>query len=365
MAMKVLYDYQAFKMQKFGGISRYFYNLCKYNNGFCDYKVQANFLDNVYLDEISENKKCKIKRPFPGKGIFINGYNKIDLSMILLNSDFDIFHPTYYSLSKIHIFNPIVLTVHDFINELFPYYWSDSFNTINNKKNAIYKADRIIAVSQSTKNDLLKFYPEIPEDKIDVVYHAIEWTPNEQHILSRKINNPYILFTGQRWFYKNFKLFAKAISPLLKKYDLYLICTGSDFTQQEKQYIEDLNIADRTFVIFADENELKALYEHALCFVFPSLYEGFGLPILEAFASNCPIAISNASCFPEIADDSALYFDPNSESEICKTVENLITSESLRNELVQKGSDRFNFFSMDSFIKNTYNFYEKTLETKR
>lgn len=361
--MKVLYDYQVFRMQKFGGISRYFYNLCKYNNGLWNYKVQANYLNNVYLDEISDNKKYFIQRYFPGKWIFIDGYNKIDLSMNLLKSCFEIYHPTYYYLDKISTNKPIVLTVYDFIHELF----YDSFpkaqqKLVNTKKNAIYKADRIIAISQSTKNDLLKFYPEIAEDKIDVVHLAIEWVPKERHILSHEIDKPYILFTGQRWSYKNFILFSKAVAPLLKKYDLHLICTGTDFTQQEKQHFENLGIGGRTFTAFADENELKALYENALCFVFPSLYEGFGLPILEAFASNCPMAISNASCFPEIADDAALYFDPNSESEIRKAVENLITSESLRKELVQKGSRRFDSFSMDNFIKNTYNAYKKTIE---
>lgn len=325
--MKVLYDYQVFRMQKFGGISRYFYNLCKYNNGLWDYKVQANYLNNVYLDEISDNKKCFIQRYFPGKWVFIDGYNKINLLMNLSKSDFDIYHPTYYYVDKISSSKPVLLTVHDFIHELFYDSFSkDQQKLVNIKKHAIHKADRIIAISQSTKNDLLKFYPEIPENKIDVVHHAVEWIPAERHALSRDIDKPYILFTGQRWSYKNFILFSKAVAPLLKKYDLYLVCTGSDFTQQEKQHLENIGITEKTLTVFADENELKALYENALCFVFPSLYEGFGLPILEAFASNCPIAISNASCFPEIADDAALYFDPESESEICKTVENLITS---------------------------------------
>ncbi len=360
--MKVLYDYQMFKIQKFGGISRYFYKLCKYNNELWNYKVQANYLDNIYLDEISNNKKCKIEKSFPGKGIFIDGYNKIDLLMNLIKSDFDIYHPTYYYFDTISTHKPIVLTVHDFIHELFYDSFSkDQQKLVDIKKQAIHKADRIIAISQSTKNDLLKFYPEISEDKIDVVYHAIEWTPNERHFLSRKIDKPYILFTGQRWTYKNFMLFSKAVAPLLKKYDLYLICTGTDFTQLEKQHFENIGIAERAFTVFADETELKALYENALCFVFPSLYEGFGLPILESFASNCPIAVSNTSCFPEIADDAALYFDPNNESEISKTVEKLIVSESLRKELVLKGSKRFDFFSMDNFIKNTYNVYQKTI----
>lgn len=359
--MKVLYDYQVFGMQKFGGISKYFYRLCKNNHGLWDYEVQANYLNNVYLGEISNNKKCRIENYFIGKDFLTNRYNKIDLFRKLLKQDFDLYHPTYYYFDKFAVSKPVVLTVHDFIHELFPKYLTKDKKTIWAKKKSIHKADRIIAISQNTKNDLLKIYPDISEDKIDIVYHAIEWIPNEKHELPLKIDKPYILFTGQRWAYKNFTLFSKAVAPLIKKYDLYLVCTGSNLTKQEEQYLDDLNIKTRTFVFFADENQLKALYENALCFVFPSLYEGFGFPILEAFASNCPIAISNASCFPEIAEDAALYFDPNSEEDINKAVENLITSESLRKKLVEKGAERFTYFSMDDFIKNTYNVYKKTI----
>ncbi len=349
-------------MQKFGGISRYFYKLCKNNHGLWDYEVQANYLNNVYLDEISNNKKFKIEKYFIGKDFLINRYNKIDLFRKLLKQNFDLYHPTYY-FSKSIVNKPTVLTVHDFIHELFPQYLTKDKQIIKEKNNSIHKADRIIAISQNTKNDLLKIYPDISEDKIDVVYHAIEWIPNENHELTLNINKPYVLFTGQRWAYKNFVLFSRAIAPLMKKYDLYLVCTGSSFTKQEEQYLDELNIKDRTFVFFADENQLKALYENALCFIFPSLYEGFGFPILEAFASKCPVAVSNTSCFPEIANDAAVYFDPNSEDNINKVVENLIMSESLRKELIEKGRERLNYFSMANFISGTFNVYKKAIET--
>ena len=359
--MKVLYDYQIFNMQKYGGISRYFYKLCKCNNGLWDYKVQANFLDNVYIEEISDNKRFLIEKPFAGKGIFIKTYNKINRYTTLLKKDYDIYHPTFYNFNKLNDSKPIVLTVHDFIDEAVRHDYVHRGQIINKVK-AIHKADRIIAISHNTKNDLIKFYPDIPEDRIDVVYHAIEWIPDEKHELLLKIDKPYILFTGQRSSYKNFALFSKAVAPLIKKYDLYLVCTGLVLNKEEKQHLTDLNIMERTLAFFPEENQLKALYENALCFVFPSLYEGFGFPVLEAFASNCPIAVSDTSCFPEIAQDAALYFDPKSESDIRKKVEDLITSESLRNSLVKKGSDRIHFFTMENLIKNTYNVYKKAME---
>ena len=155
--MKVLYDYQIFKMQKFGGIPRYFYKLCKYNNKLWDYEVQANYLDNIYLSEISRNKKLII--PFPYKHQFIAKYNTFDLNNKLVKQDFDLYHPTYYYYDKPNIRKPTILTVHDFIHELFPHLFIQDNVTVKAKKKSVYEADRIIAISQNTKNDLLKFYP--------------------------------------------------------------------------------------------------------------------------------------------------------------------------------------------------------------
>ena len=138
--MNIFYDYQIFSMQKFGGISRYFYRLCKNNQGLWDFYVQANYLDNVYLDEISKNKKCRIKKDFIGKSYLLDRYNKIDLFRKLLKQDFDLYHPTYYYFDKSAVSKPVVITVHDFIHELFPYYFNKDKQTIISKKQAIHKA---------------------------------------------------------------------------------------------------------------------------------------------------------------------------------------------------------------------------------
>lgn len=360
--MKILYDGQIFDMQRFGGISRYFYKLTKYNQGLYDYAVCGKYCDNVYVSEISDIKPFPLKRNFRGKGRIIRFANEHSNSRAIKTEKYDIFHPTYYSPVVIPQNKPVVITAHDFIHELFPSFFPANDKTSEAKETIFKEASRIIAISATTKNDLLKFFPETDESKIDVVYHAIEWEVCEEKS-PNPIGKPYLLYTGTRNSYKNFPLFLAAVAPLLKKYDLCLVCTGGSFSTDENALLHVLGVEARTRHIFADEQTLKALYENALCFVFPSLYEGFGFPILEAFASKCPIAISGASCFPEIAGDAACYFAPYSQDDMRAKIEGLICSETMRAELVRKGIERFGKFTMDAMIRNTLRVYEKAMNS--
>ncbi len=121
-------------------------------------------------------------------------------------------------------------------------------------------------------------------------------------------------------------------------------------------------MSDRCFQLFASEDELRSLYENALFFVFPIFYEGFGLPILEAFVSGCPAVLSSASCFPEIANDAAAYFDPNSYDDMRNVFDKVISSQSFRDSLIKKGFERFSFFSKEKMINETFLTYSKAME---
>lgn len=360
--MKILYDSQVFAMQKFGGISRYFYKLVKYNYGLYDYTFAGKYYDNIYLSEISKLGAFPIKHNFKGKGRIIDFSNKYSNINAIKSENYDVFHPTYYNPIIFPKNKPVVITAHDFIHEIFPSYYSKVDKTAEVKRKIFNKANKIIAISQNTKNDLLNFYPDIDEEKIDVVYHAIEWDICKEKKKSI-IDKPYILFTGVRTLYKNFILFLISISQLLKKYDLNLLCTGKEFSPDENAIINILGLSDRVLNLFGDEETLKTCYENALCFVFPSLYEGFGLPILEAFASKCPIAISNTSCFPEIAGEAAVYFDPYSQDDMRNKIEDLVLSKTKQMELVDKGIEQFKKFSMDSMIKKTMKVYETSIKS--
>lgn len=361
--MKILYDSQCFDMQKFGGVSRYFYKLAKYNCGLFDYKISGKYGDNIYLPEISKIQPFPIKAAFKGKGRALRAVNKFFDVRALKKLDYDIFHSTYYSVPKYPKEKPLVITVHDFIHEIFPGDFSSKDKTASFKKDAMERAERIIAISQCTKNDLLKFYPEINPEKIDVVLHAIEWGPRQKKTLQKPFPKPYILFTGQRRGYKNFEAFARAAAPALLDNDLLLVCTGAPFSAGEKALLDELKISDRAFSLFADDDTLRSLYENALFFCFPSLYEGFGLPILEAFVSECPALLSDASCFPEIAGDAALYFDTKNEADFAEKIARLVQSQSLRQELAKKGRARFDEFTLQKMMAGTAAVYQKVLQS--
>ena len=349
---RVLYDDQIFTIQRFGGISRYFCELMKHSQGLFNYSTGGLFSNNFYANELGFHKKFPIRFKFIGKRHLQKCLREQDLIKKIKQAN--IIHPTYYDPYLIKKTNkPIVLTVYDMIRELFP----DKVIDVYDKKSLIEHSSQIIAISQNTKKDILKIYPQIPEEKISVVHLGTSWDVFEE--MQKK--QDYILFTGDRAVYKNFNNFIFAVAPLLRKYNLMLKCTGHPFTNEETYLLKQQNVFDKTSIEFADERELKSLYANALCFVFPSLYEGFGIPILEAFACCCPIVCSNTSCFPEIAENAAEYFNPNSIDDMREKIDRVICSETLREKLVSKGLDRLKAFSWQKCTEQTSKIYEKAM----
>ena len=142
------------------------------------------------------------------------------------------------------------------------------------------------------------------------------------------IPSNFLLFIGDRAPYKNFNRLIRAFSILSKEdKELNLVCTGMPFSKSEKEFIDQLGVTDKITQVKATDKLLCELYSRAKLFIFPSLYEGFGIPILEAYACHCPVALSNASCFPEIAGDAGIYFDPYSEKSIIESIREVITNE--------------------------------------
>nr|WP_315243906.1 glycosyltransferase family 1 protein [uncultured Flavobacterium sp.] len=367
--MKVLFDYQIFAMQQYGGISRYFFELIKrFENSENDYLLGTKFTNNAYLNS---NTFSNVYPFFPnfnfrGKERFIDLVNKSNTLRYVQKSDFDVFHPTYYDD---YFFNnlgdkPYVVTFYDMIHEKF----SDSFSdlkslekTIMQKSRIAKKAHRIIAISEHTKNDIIDIY-NIDKDKIDVVYlgnSLINTEQGEEAI----VNDNYLLFVGNRSGYKNFSYFVKTISILLIENKLKLVCGGGgDFSIEELNLLKDLGLQNHV-VLIKEINDaiLSNLYTNALFFVFPSLYEGFGIPVLESFACNCPTLLSNGGSLPEIGGNGAVYFDLNDDQSLFNAVFNLINDAKLRNELIQQANIRLQNFSWDKTFEDTIKVYEKII----
>ena len=174
------------------------------------------------------------------------------------------------------------------------------------------QAAHIIAVSKNKKSDVMDIL-HISESKISVIYHA---APNT---VIRELSKPlvegnYILYVGNRDGYKNFIPMVKDLTPILEEYrDIKIVCTGKSFSKKELSFFKKCNIQDQIVHVCPSDREMSDLYAHAICFIYPSLYEGFGIPILEAWQSGCPVLLNNKSCFPEIAKDAAIFFNLDEE----------------------------------------------------
>ena len=373
--MRVLFDHQIFFYQKVGGISKYFFKLInellKIDN--IEILLYQGLYRNIY--GFAQNNEGFLfyrgyRRPEWLKlwklWKLIDFFQKGRLKKIIKSYQVDVYHPTYYYFNYPASKPRIVLTVHDMIHELFPQYFPSAKEEIGEKEKAIKMADALIAVSQNTKKDLMEIYKVNPE-KVFVVYHGVDAPPNlpteRKLILSAKLPKPYILYVGSRKLYKNFDCLIKSFkNPAMQGFGL--VCAGGGpFTREEELKLSKSGIAEeRILQISGDDSTLYELYRNAFCFVFPSLYEGFGLPILEAMFAGCPVVASNRSCFPEVGGDVALYFDPSNPEELAYFILRL-DSESYRNSKIAAGLQRAGEFTWAKTARETLEVYKFAKES--
>ena len=362
--MKVVYDHQVFSWQKFGGVSRYFVELIRHLPSDVEPHIRQLLSENVYLADIKDvvdGVSSFDIANFRVRKHLYEWLNQRRSAKMLGEGGYDIVHPTYYNpyfLSRRRA--PAVITVHDFIHERFPQYFGDASKVIAQKKKVINEADAIIAISEHTKKDLMEIYA-LPEDRISVVYHGATKAVSPEPVDG--LPKRYLLFVGERRSYKNFHRFARAFALLSEKDpDLWLVCAGKPFSPEETAYLKKLGIDRRSMAMFATNGQLTYLYSHALCFVYPSIYEGFGLPILEAWEAGCPIALSQASCFPEVAGDGGEYFDPLSRHSIAEAVGRVIYDDAHRADLQSRALRLLPDFTWDRTAAKTAEVYRSLVK---
>ena len=173
-------------------------------------------------------------------------------------------------------------------------------------------------------------------------------------------NKPYILFVGDRSRYKNFKNFIKAyVSSQKLKNDFNIVCFGgASFLTEEINFFKELNISQKIIKIDGNDLELNYVFKKARCFVFPSLYEGFGLPLLESMNMDCPVICSNTSCFPEVVNKAAAMFNPNDIENIRYEIESVVFDNERILNLIKKGKENIKNFSWNKCANETLKIYK-------
>ena len=365
--MRILFDYEIFCLQKYGGVSRYFYELISRLLNFPESEIilyMGKFINQYGLEKFQlqyYNFFGKKVKYLPKTKLFFVKFQQYLFEKFRSKIDYNVFHQTYFRPYRPHQNEIRVITVHDFTHEKYPEYFSFFDHTVKNKKRAINTAHGIICVSNSTKDDLLKIYPDV-KGEIKVIYHG--------NSLNIQVKNepyfkyPYFLFVGSRKGYKNFNLLlnAFALLPELKKNYKIVCFGGGDFTTKEINLIKKLSLEQNFVQIEGNDIILANAYNFATALIYPSLYEGFGIPLVEAMNYGCPLLISNTSCLPEIAQDAALYFDPLSPEDLADKMELIISDSTLRGVLKIKAAQRGHYFSWEKCAEETFGFYKMIAE---
>jgi len=364
---KILYDPQIFDIQNYGGISRYFTNLIMGIDARPDFEASLPLVysQNYYIRRFSQLMNNKIGRKWLKSVKTRSSINKYYTKLQIRKSNFDIFHASYFEPYFLEdLTKPLVITIHDMIYENYPYLFSDSEEIIQQKRSVIENADLIIAISEYTKQQLLIHYPYV-ENKISVIYHGLP--PKKFKPSNEVLPKQFLLYVGDRTAgYKNFIFMIKACAPILSQNPaLQFICSGGgDFNAEELACFDELGISNRITQISATDALIDQLYKEALLFIYPSLEEGFGLPMLEAFKNGCAVACSNTSCLPEVGGEAAAYFAPDDPDSIQTTIAGLIENPIAKNHHIKLGYEQLKKFTFENCLNQTLACYQSLIHCR-
>ncbi len=367
--MKILLDPLIFNLQNYGGISRYYAEVLRFLSKNKEVKIDCPLYttENLHLKNYGFGKSLPVRifqKYLPRKiKNYLREKSFVDTVKLLKSSKYDLFIPTYYDKGFLKYIGttPCVLTVYDMIHETYPDLEKDSA-IVQDKRMLIESATMVIAISKNTKEDILRFYPHIPKEKIHVVYlsHSISKRRGGFVDLENIVGNrKYILFVGNRGFYKNFNWFLPVVCDWLKKNDVNLLCLGGGgFSIEEINNISDLGLNNFVKQYTFQDEELYYFYNRALAFIFPSEYEGFGIPVLESMYSGCPVLLPNLTSFPEVAGEAGAYFDLNNSQSLVNTLDKLNSNQEYRNQLVEKGIRQADKFSWKKTVDECLKIYK-------
>jgi len=365
--MKILYDGAIFAMQARGGINRYFENLISRLPTSLEL-ILTTARPQHYPESLHPNLRVhRFARYGFRPGRLAYWLEKYYFRAMEARVDVDVLHATYYQLltreSLAAKRSPTVVTVYDMIYEMghiYPDFQIYNRN-IEPKRQAVFAADVVLCISECTKKDLLERYPTLPPSKVKVTYLASEFRPEMGYGPEPIPDRPYFLYVGGRGVHKNFERLVQAFARLSQTHaDLQWCLVGAPPHGEELRKIQAAGIGDRLWCPGAVPDEhLAKLYRHAIAFVYPSLYEGFGIPPLEAMICDTPVIASRISSIPEVAGEAAFYFDPNSVDELYDQMKFVLAHPAERERKIQEGRHQAAKFSWEQTTAQTLAAYQR------
>jgi glycosyltransferase involved in cell wall biosynthesis len=345
------------------------------------------FLSHKNFDEfVSENPRVKkVLADVHWYGLA----EQIIMPRLIAQEKIDLMHFPHFNVP---IFCPtkFVVTIHDLILTKFPttrastlgpvkYFLKNiAYRFVINR--AIQRSEKVIAVSHYTKDDIISQFNVDPK-KIIMIYEGVaglEDSTDKRYAAKLKsaeilsgycILEPYLLYVGNAYPHKNLEMLVSVFLKLRKKFsDLKLVLVGRDdyFYLRLKEFAQkESSLKDFEAIIFpgyVPDEDLQTLFKHAALYVFPSKYEGFGLPPLEAMSYGCPVVSSNATCLPEIMENAAIYFNPHDEKKIISVIQEILSDQFLRSELVKKGYEQIKKYNWENAAHQTVTVYQGVLD---
>ena len=377
--MRLAFDEQIFAIQQFGGISRLFAELAKQYAGAVPTETRP-----TETRPTGETHSGVSLEPMhaPIVNRYILGHPELEQALDVWDAgspwralgrfftrrrpstSVDVLHSTFYLPHGLAGYPGArrIVTVHDMIPELLPK-TRRRLDFITVKRRYVMSADHVICVSEATRQDLLRCYGPIPTP-ITVVHHGVDPAFRPGRPRWQDLPDRYILYVGNRGQYKDAAVLMEAFarfSPAEPDTRL-LFVGGGPFTRSERQMLETLGIDRVTQQRSLPDAEMPAAYGQALMCVFPSRFEGFGLPALESMACGTPTLLAAGSSLPEVGGDAAAYFTPGDAGELTASITELARDDAARSELSAAGIERAALFTWERTASNTAEVYRRALE---
>lgn len=364
--MKIFYDGDIFTRQRHGGISRIYSHIQEELP-----KVAPT--DEFYFFRFPSSLRSHwfLSRSFyfiPKLGGLLRRLDgDVFLSRAAKSFNPDVFHASYYRLPA-DLDASTVVVVHDMIHERYPDMFNNAEKLTHMKRRAVERCDAVICPSESTKTDLINHF-NVKRSKISVIHWAAD--PSFRPVDDRKtayvrdrysLDSQFLLYVGNRGLYKNFMTLLRAYASweLQSEFDLVCVGGGKGLSDEEAKIINDAEIDDSVRLVGGVDDEiLRALYSDATMFVYPSQYEGFGIPPLEAMQCGTPVIASNVSSIPEVVGNAGVYFDPVDEDDLKKALTRVATDKALQGKLIEAGFEQAEQFDWKRTTREVYKVYQE------